>query len=106
MDALSGPQWESAEVSPPERKTGKKPNKSSGNGFDARDNNVLEVVRKGRTLSFGQWADFFLENYSKPPMRAEKTHQTNLACRKAPQGCVGYKQTGGHQCGPRRVVSS
>jgi integrase len=46
--------------------------------LDARDNNVLEVVRKGESLSFGQWADFFLENYSKPPMRAEKTHQTNL----------------------------
>ena len=46
--------------------------------LDARDNNVLEVVRKGESLGFGQWADFFLENYSKPPMRAEKTHQTNL----------------------------
>ena len=46
--------------------------------LDARDNNVLEIVRKGESLSFGQWADFFLENYSKPPMRAEKTHQTNL----------------------------
>jgi integrase len=46
--------------------------------LNARDNNVLEIVRKGESLSFGQWADFFLENYSKPPMRAEKTHQTNL----------------------------
>lgn len=46
--------------------------------LDARDSNVLEVVRKGESLGFGQWADFFLENYSKPPMRAEKTHQTNL----------------------------
>jgi len=46
--------------------------------LDARDNNVLEVVRKGESLSFGQWADFFLENYSKPPMRAEKTYQTNV----------------------------
>lgn len=46
--------------------------------LDARDNNVLEVVRKGESLSFGQWVDFFLENYSKPPMRAEKTHNANL----------------------------
>ena len=46
--------------------------------LDARDRNVLEVVRKGESLSFGRWADFFLENYSKPPMRAENTHQTNL----------------------------
>jgi integrase len=33
-------------------------------------------------LSFGQWVDFFLENYSKPPMRAEKTHQANLRAAK------------------------
>jgi len=45
--------------------------------LDARDNNVLEVVRKGESLSFGRWADFFLDNYSKPPLRAEKTHQVN-----------------------------
>jgi integrase len=44
----------------------------------ARDNNVLDVIRKGEKLSLEQWADFFLENYSKPPVRAEKTHQVNL----------------------------
>jgi len=44
----------------------------------ARDHNVLDVVRKGENLSLDQWADFFLENYSKPPVRAEKTHQINL----------------------------
>jgi integrase len=31
-------------------------------------------------LAFGQWADFFLENYSKPPMRAAKTHEANERC--------------------------
>ena len=46
--------------------------------LQARDNNVLDVVKKGESLSFGQWADFFLETYSKPPMRAEKTHAINL----------------------------
>ncbi|MHB8413592.1 MAG: tyrosine-type recombinase/integrase [Candidatus Acidiferrales bacterium] len=45
--------------------------------LQARDNNVLDVVKKGESLSFGQWADFFLDNYSKPPMRAEKTHEIN-----------------------------
>jgi hypothetical protein len=44
----------------------------------ARDTNVLDVIRKGEKLSLEQWADFFLENYSKPPVRAEKTHQVNL----------------------------
>lgn len=46
--------------------------------LQARDNNTLDVVRKGESLTFGQWVDFFLDNYSKPPMRAEKTHQVNL----------------------------
>src|SRR3984893_3316668 len=59
--------------------------------LQARDDNLLEVMRKGETLAYGQWADFFLENYSKPPMRAEKTHEA--------KGCVWYKPTGGHHCG-------
>ena len=46
--------------------------------LQARDNNVLDVVRKAESLSLERWADFFLENYSKPPVRAEKTHQVNL----------------------------
>jgi integrase len=50
--------------------------------LDARDNNLLEVVLKGESLSFGQWADFFLDNYSKPPLRAEKTHQVNMRATK------------------------
>jgi integrase len=36
------------------------------------------VIRKGESLSLDQWADFFLANYSKPPVRAEKTHEVNL----------------------------
>jgi integrase len=36
--------------------------------------------RKGEALSFGEWADSFLKNYSKPPIRATKTHEANLRC--------------------------
>ena len=43
----------------------------------ARDNNTLDAVRKGKQLTFGEWADFFLENYSKPPIRAAGTHRAN-----------------------------
>jgi integrase len=50
--------------------------------LQARDDNLLEVVRKGEHLAFGQWVDFFLENYSKPPVRAEKTHEANERCAK------------------------
>lgn len=46
----------------------------------ARDDNALDALRRGETLSYGQWADFFLENYSKPPVRAPKTHATNNRC--------------------------
>ena len=46
--------------------------------LQARDDNILEIVRKGERLLFEEWVDFFLEQYSKPPIRAHKTHQANL----------------------------
>jgi integrase len=45
--------------------------------LDARDNNSLETLRKGKQLTFNEWVDFFLLNYSKPPIRAAKTHEAN-----------------------------
>lgn len=45
--------------------------------LQARDERVLEIVRKGEQLVFSEWTEFFLENYSKPPIRAEKTHEAN-----------------------------
>jgi integrase len=50
--------------------------------LQARDGNFLEIVRRGENLTFGQWADFFLENYSKPPIRELKTHEANLRAAK------------------------
>src|ERR1700757_3244664 len=44
----------------------------------ARDGNILQIVRKGENLTFGEWADLFLENYSKPPIREPKTHAANM----------------------------
>jgi hypothetical protein len=31
--------------------------------LQARDENTLDIVRKGESLTFGEWTDFFLENY-------------------------------------------
>ena len=45
--------------------------------LQARDDNVLEIVRKGEQLTLREWADLFLENYSKPPLRTPKTHEAN-----------------------------
>ncbi|MGB2679154.1 MAG: integrase [Candidatus Acidiferrum sp.] len=50
--------------------------------LQARDGNFLNIVRRGENLNFGQWADFFLENYSKPPVRELKTHEANLRAAK------------------------
>lgn len=61
----------------------------------ARDANLLEVVRKGETLTYGQWADSFLENYSRPPMRAPGTHSANERCIKHLRG----SSIGGRHCG-------
>lgn len=45
--------------------------------LQARDNNTLPALRRGQNLAFGEWADFYLENFSKPPFRAPKTHEVN-----------------------------
>lgn len=45
--------------------------------LQARDNNTLPSMRRGRGLTFGEWADLYLENFSRPPLRAEKTHEVN-----------------------------
>jgi integrase len=45
--------------------------------LQARDENVLEIVRKGEELTFRAWTELFLENYSKPPLRTPKTHEAN-----------------------------
>ena len=45
--------------------------------LQARDNKILEIVRKGEQLQFADWVEFFLENYSMPPIRAQKTHEAN-----------------------------
>jgi len=48
--------------------------------LQARDSNLLEVIRKGEALSFGEWTETFLKNYSRPPIRAAKTHEANMRC--------------------------
>ena len=45
--------------------------------LQARDNNTLPALRRGQDLTFGEWADFYLENFSRPPFRAQKTHEVN-----------------------------
>jgi len=64
-------------------------NKKLRERLQARDENLLEVIRKGETLAYEQWADYFLENYSKPPMRAAKTHEANERCMKHLKAAFG-----------------
>jgi hypothetical protein len=45
----------------------------------ARDSNTLDVLRKGKQIVFDEWADYFLEHYSKPPIRTKATHVANQA---------------------------
>jgi len=48
--------------------------------LQARDGNLLEAIRKGEALGFEEWVGSFLENYSRPPIRALKTHEANVRC--------------------------
>ena len=57
--------------------------------LQARDNRTLEVVRRGEQLNFQDWADVFMENYSKPPIRAAKTHEANERAMKHLQAAFG-----------------
>src|SRR6202521_1509048 len=45
--------------------------------LQARDDNVLEIVHKGEHTTVREWAELFLENYSKPPLRSDKTHESH-----------------------------
>ena len=45
--------------------------------LSARDNNTLASLRRGKDLAFGEWADFYLEHFSKPPFRSQKNHDAN-----------------------------
>lgn len=45
--------------------------------LQARDGNILHIVRQGECLLFGKWTEFFMENYSKPPFRTTKAHIAN-----------------------------
>lgn len=42
--------------------------------LQARDENTLPMLRRGERITLEQWAGHFLEGFSKPPIRAEKTH--------------------------------
>jgi hypothetical protein len=66
-------------------------NKKLRERLTARDQNVLEVIRKGEQLSFREWADFFLQNYSQPPLREAKTHEANMRAVKHLNDSFGSK---------------
>lgn len=46
--------------------------------LDARDEGTLGAILDSKTLTFGEWADWFLERRSKPPFRSPNTHKQNL----------------------------
>ena len=57
--------------------TGPKRRNASGNVCKPRDNNTLRALRRGHDFTFGEWSDFYPENFSRPPFRAPKTHEVN-----------------------------
>ncbi len=46
--------------------------------LDARDDGLLPILLASKTLTFSEWADWFLDNRSKPPFRAQGTHHQNV----------------------------
>ena len=60
----------------------------------SRDNNTLAAIRKGQQTTFNDWADFSLENYSKPPIRAAGTHRANQTALKNLRPMFGSMKLG------------
>ena len=58
----------------------------------ARDEGLLPRATQIGTMTFNEWADWFLENRSKPPTKAEKTHLENLNALKFLRPRFGKKQ--------------
>ena len=46
----------------------------------ARDGNILDIVRRGERLTFKEWAEAFLIDHTKPPLRSTKTHEAHCRC--------------------------
>jgi integrase len=46
--------------------------------LEARDEGNLTHLLSSKNLTFGEWADWFLEMRSKPPFRSNKTHHMNV----------------------------
>ncbi|MGD0620033.1 MAG: hypothetical protein ABSB67_20510 [Bryobacteraceae bacterium] len=46
--------------------------------LDASDEGRLPTLLNGKRLTFGEWAEWFLEHRSRPPFRSEGNHQQNL----------------------------
>lgn len=60
--------------------------------LQARDQNGLPIVRRGEQMLFGDWADFFVEHYSIPPIREVSTHEANLTALKHLRPLLGAKK--------------
>ena len=58
----------------------------------ARDEGLLPSAAPDGGIRFNEWADWFLENRSKPPFRGEKTHLNNLGALKFLRPRFGKKR--------------
>ena len=58
----------------------------------ARDEGLLPSTAPGAGIRFNEWADWFLENRSKPPFRSEKTHLQNLGALKFLRPRIGKQR--------------
>jgi hypothetical protein len=68
----------SAFANQPSPKTGRKQTRNYANDSLPEMTESLRLSKRAEQLGFEQWVDFLLENYSKPPLRAVKTHAANL----------------------------
>ena len=67
-----GTEREAPPRSQPAQKIGRRRRRNCGNGSRPGTTTSWRSSGRASTLTFSEWADLFLENYSKPPMRARR----------------------------------
>lgn len=70
--------------------------------LQARDNNVLDVIRRGEKLSLGCRADFFLEKLLETTHASREDTRSKSSSNEAPQERHRYTQIGRSHGGPYR----
>ena len=71
-------------------------NKRLRERLQSRDDNLLEIRRKGETLTYGQWGGFFSGDLFQATHARSENTRSERAMHNAPQNCSQHEQGRGY----------